>query len=345
MESSSIKRNSEFELLRILCIFMILCLHANKDILYVYHYEINNIIRCFVLLQESLSIVAVNCFVLITGYFSVLSNKFRIRKIFDLIVLTSGYGIIIYLVACLFKIESFDTKTLIKCGLPYCYDKVWFINVYLILIIVVPFINKLLTKLTIREYRAFLVIFIILNSVCPSFLHLSILHDKGYGIISFVMVYAIAGYIRLHITSNNSSAFWLILYLLFSGTVFCCINFRDNGKWLDYNNFFVIGASVSLFMATRSVKIESSKVNFIAKSVIAVYLIHAHQIIRPHVFITMLSLPDSLTSFKFPIIYFGKISMLFSVCIIIDIFRRGLIGWMIKRYFDKIEILNKEFEI
>ena len=37
--------------------------------------------------------------------------------------------------------------------------------------------------------------------------------------------------------------------------------------------------------------------------------------------------------------------MLFSVCIIIDIFRRGLIGWMIKRYFDKIEILNKEFEI
>lgn len=60
-------RNSSIELLRIVCIMMVLCLHYNKDILLVYDFQMlafNRVLLCGI---EALAIVAVNCFVLITG--------------------------------------------------------------------------------------------------------------------------------------------------------------------------------------------------------------------------------------------------------------------------------------
>lgn len=79
-------RNSSIEILRIVATLMVISLHCNKDILWVYGFHMPYINRIFINIVEAFSIVAVNIFVfvLITGYFSISSKKIQWRKIFDL---------------------------------------------------------------------------------------------------------------------------------------------------------------------------------------------------------------------------------------------------------------------
>lgn len=93
------ERNSAFELLRIISILMVLMLHINKDILFKSaDYQMLPINKCFIWMIEELSIVAVNCFVLISGYFSITSTKLKFRRIIDLVFLVSFYGFLIWVI-------------------------------------------------------------------------------------------------------------------------------------------------------------------------------------------------------------------------------------------------------
>ena len=91
------QRNSGLELLRIVSMIMVLCLHINTDLTMMQGIELSYFCKNILYIIESLAIVAVNCFVLISGYFSVTSDRLEVRRIFDIIFETSIYGIFIYL--------------------------------------------------------------------------------------------------------------------------------------------------------------------------------------------------------------------------------------------------------
>ena len=340
------KRNSSFELLRLISMFMILCLHANKDIMFSGSYEISTLNKAFMLGTEALGIVAVDCFVMISGYFTVTSRKLRLRKAAELIVLTSGYGILIFAVMCLTGNAEFSFKLLIKCTAPYFYDKVWFINIYLVLFLLAPFLNRALTSLSKKNYRLLLLISLLLFSVWPSFFPNPPSQDGGYGIVSFVLIYMTAGYIRLHVESKPSVLKCLAAYLIFSIITACLLETEVlSGNWLNYNSVFIIAASVSLFMAFRSLTFSSEKINLISGSVIAVYIIHAHQLIRPLLFAEWLRLPERVQSAVYPLIYLGELLLLFALCLITDALRRLTVQKLTVRLLDKISFFNLEFDI
>ncbi|EOU1923475.1 hypothetical protein DMN38_09310, partial [Clostridium perfringens] len=89
-----IKRESNFELLRIISMFMIVVLHVlNHGGIY----KSTNIYSndfIIVNLIESLSIVGVNCFVLISGYFGI-NSRFSFRKCMKIYIQVIFYSIII----------------------------------------------------------------------------------------------------------------------------------------------------------------------------------------------------------------------------------------------------------
>ena len=95
-------RESQFELLRIVAIFMVLIHHslAVADTFgYTGHYTLNEGITGVLL--NSAVIIGVNLFVLITGWFGV-SDKKIFRKILFLLIEVTCYSGIAYLIASLF---------------------------------------------------------------------------------------------------------------------------------------------------------------------------------------------------------------------------------------------------
>ena len=65
---------------------MVLCLHINTDLTMTQDIELSYFCKNILYIIESLAIVAVNCFILISGYFSVTSDRLKVRRIFDIIL-------------------------------------------------------------------------------------------------------------------------------------------------------------------------------------------------------------------------------------------------------------------
>lgn len=93
------KRKSNIELFRILLILMVIILHYfNADMGGALgHASSGSISYYFVHLIESLCIVAVNGFVLITGYFSYKKENVKVSKITNLVLIMIFWGLLLSL--------------------------------------------------------------------------------------------------------------------------------------------------------------------------------------------------------------------------------------------------------
>ena len=102
------KRESNFELLRIISMFLVLIVHSDFLCLGYPTLSDLDINPCQIALRgffESISIVCVNLFVLISGYFAI---KLRFRSIFSYIYQCLFYSIFIYLFFVYFKFCDFN---------------------------------------------------------------------------------------------------------------------------------------------------------------------------------------------------------------------------------------------
>lgn len=99
-----------------------------------------------------LATVAVNIFVLITGYFQC-EKKLNFKRIFFLWVQVLLTGYIAFLLAMLFFKQPFSLTSLIKTLLPLMTMHYWFFTMYVILMLISPFINVFLNTITTRQHK------------------------------------------------------------------------------------------------------------------------------------------------------------------------------------------------
>lgn len=338
------QRNSSLELLRIVSMIMVLCLHINTDLTTTDGVELSVLNSNIVCIIESLAIVAVNCFVLISGYFSVTSDRLKARRIFDIIFETSIYGILIYLGYCISGEQVFNGQMLNQCALPYFYNRSWFINVYVILSMLAPFINKTLVSLSKKQYQLLLGIMLTLFSIWKTFVTNPPSDDYGYGIISFVLIYMIGGYLRLHFNKKVNPFLTFFLYLVAS-SITCALYFSYGRHWINYNSIFVIIGAVLLFLTFANMSFKSKTINYIARSVLAVYIIHSNQLIRGHIFLDYFGVQNYIGSGFFFAYYIFTVLGIFVICILIDIARQFVFKYTFDKLFDKNKFLNKAYKI
>ena len=95
---TKLERNSNIELLRIVLMFMVILLHFNNGTMGgAFNYVTDNTINSFILyLLESFSICAVNCFMIISGYFLAFNKTVKLSKIFDLLFVVILYRLFDY---------------------------------------------------------------------------------------------------------------------------------------------------------------------------------------------------------------------------------------------------------
>lgn len=136
------KRETNIELLRILCMFFVVLFHFNLNVI-LRNNETSHALNYFALLVNSLVVVAVNTFVLISGYFSI---KLKAKSLISFFIQTEFYAVfaILILLSISIAIEPIQfTKHKILGLIPFIPSGLWFVPRYAILMCISPFLNRI----------------------------------------------------------------------------------------------------------------------------------------------------------------------------------------------------------
>lgn len=152
------ERQSNFELLRIVCILLILTMHSISQVqvseLSTFNVYLSHIV-------SSIGNIGVSCFILISGYFGI---KFKLQRFIQLAFLTTLYAVVVYLFQKGFVVDRGIVKALLVVPL---YDN-WFVSCYLLLTLFAPYLNDFVQNLSKIQYAKLLVIMIVCFSILPT---------------------------------------------------------------------------------------------------------------------------------------------------------------------------------
>ncbi len=330
------KRNSNFELLRIILMIMIIILHycnagmggALKNVpqgtanYYLIHFI------------ESACIMAVNTFILITGYFMNQKKEIKVSKVLNLFYLSLVYGIIIFLGCILFGKITVNLS-IIKKAILTITDR-WFVVIYCILYLLIPYINKLIQSITKKQYTILLVVLIMFFYIWPTFWTKTTVKDGGYGIINFIILYLIGAYIRLYYNNFNSLSKSISVYIgcTIVTTIFSLVASR---AW-QYNSIFNLISAIALFEIFKSIDIKHSKfINKLATYTFSTYIIHENALIVSTLYRDIFKTKYYWNS-KFLIIHLIISAIgIYVLCVFIEFIRRLIMKKYIDSFIEKID--------
>ncbi len=283
------ERESNIELLRLVCMFMIIWIHfTGYSIMDCSEHYASQTGFAYLLPQliHGLCWCAVNTFILISGYFSI---RPKAKSFFNLYLVCAFYAGVLYVIN-LYATGSHLNRwvlynTLMPFGLWKTSSNWWFIPNYLILYILSPILNKLIDNISKREFQYFLLLQAIVVFYFGWYRN-EAWNGMGLNFINFIFLYFIGRYIALHYQVANSSSFaggGRILIYMVAGLLIGLIDwivrmYEPSIKWMwynGYNNPLSIVAAIGLFMSFKSIHIGHNKViNWFAASALSIYLVH-----------------------------------------------------------------------
>ncbi len=333
-------KTGQFDLIKIIAIFMILILHyfnghmgnGMDDSI-----SFNGIVSHSL---ESICIIACNLFVLITSWFMVDKKEIKYKKIFDLIILTVFYGVTIYVINILS-----GAVLLSKQSFAFLISTIfarWFLIIYIIFYLLIPFLNKMLKGLSKKNIIALLIIMTFFFSFWPTVINNITVGDGGYGIITFIYLYIIVYFIKKYTDYNNYNGIYLFIIWMICiiSTIF--YSYVAPVAW-NYNSFMVIGASVSMFLLLSKIKINRNKVlTYLSSFAFSTYIIHENVFVSKWIYKDIFrSSYYSKTVFLIPNLLISIICI-FIICSIIEILRRLLFKYTIDILLFKSKIYNNK---
>ena len=160
------QRKSNFELLRIFAMMLIILHHyaLHGGLSSIDGYGVNKYIGIICLIGGKL---AVNLFVLISGYF-LIESEFKVKKVLKLILQAYCYSVAFFIGYVLLKGNvSGDIMKLTM--FPFTSKAYWFLLPYICVYVLSPFINKLIKSISQKEL---LILIGILVFLCHALLYL-----------------------------------------------------------------------------------------------------------------------------------------------------------------------------
>lgn len=270
------KRNSNLELLRIISMCGIISMHYFGMGGAVQNNTFPNFSWFCTHFANSFAVPLVNCFVLITGYFMIDKNKFSLRKSIDCLVITVLYGGISYLITLCIGNNSLSIMGGIEAMFPFIVGKRWFVETYIILILFAPFINKVLRTLTCIKYRILLAVQLSVFCIWYSVGLSSPVLDNGYGIINFLTLYMIGGFIRCNKEEKVLSwkrEKYLGIYVMCAIVTFGLSYFINSYGYAFITN--IIGASAIFMFFLKWDLGTKLLINKVSKATFDVYFVHS----------------------------------------------------------------------
>ena len=341
-------RDSNFELLRIVLIVMVICSHY-----IVFGGALNNLNSSdpnfyIAYALESFIIVAVDCFILITGFFQI-NNKYHFKKIVDLWTQVFFYSVLISSIFWIFKLEPMTIENITQMLLPVITGQGWFITVYIALYCCSPFLNTALNNMDQNNHKKLLLVLAFFFVILPSFRpNITFFQDNGYSLDNFILLYSIGAYIRKYDAPykiNYLSAYFLCSLSIFLISVFIH-TIDENSRTSFYYNFIPVELSaICLFMFFKNIKIRSPKINNVAASVFGIYLISADPFVTDILYSKILRCIDYYYSSFFLLHMVISLIGILIFCLIIETLRQRLFIILHPIYDSRIMAISHRLRI
>lgn len=327
-------RKSNIELLRLVCMLMIVNLHT----FCFPEFESGTpshigVFRLLDLIRESIAIPAVNIFVLISGYFSI---KLKPKKLCSLLFQCYFWLILIWGVMVGLGYATV-TKNIIINRLFFFNDSYWFIREFLVLMVISPFLNLVVGNLSLVKFRNYLVAYLAIQVIYS--IYATQPFGEGYTVASFIGLYLVGRYLRMSQFGSQISMktlLWALVGLVAVETAGAVVSMvLNNSDWyyylLQYNNPVVIIEAVVIFLIFNKFNISSPIINYCSGSALAIYLLHEHPDVE-HLFLTYFR--GDL--YAVPVVQHIVILLLsfvaiFVVAILVDKLRLGIFNYLYPR--------------
>ena len=278
-------RESNFELLRLIAMIMVVVVHVDFGTVgWPTATDLQDQFGTIVMkiLVESFCIVCVDVFVLISGWFGIRPNAKKLAGFFFQCLF---FSIGLWLACPLWGVERISSiKEIIKNFMCLEY---WFVPAYLCLLILSPVLNSFIEKGGEKEIKTVIVAFFAFQ-LAYGWLVDTCGFGFGYSTLSFIGLYLLGRYLKLysHKLSSLSCRTDFVIYavscsLIASLEILLLRNGVQKYALFFYNSPLVIIASVFLILGVSKIHFQSKVVNYIAASTFSIYLFHLHPAIFP----------------------------------------------------------------
>lgn len=335
------QRNSSIELLRIILMFVIVLCHSSSQMSSLSMSGANKYFLQF----TNLSNLMVDIFVLISGYF-ICKLAFSLKKVFLLLLQVAFYSVILYLVSIALKENVFSVKNFFLSFFPTITRQYWFVSAYVILYLLSPFINLLLTNISQKQHLLLIGTLIIIYSIVPTF---TTFYQDGMDVFILITLYTIGAYLRLYPNTRlmQRRTAWILTLIsasLYFGSVLALnivgLKFKTFAQHPNYfltkHCPFTITFAIGIFVLFVNWEIKSKFINLLGSCMFGVYLIHNSGYIRFWYKNDLFKFSSYASSSYFIPYIIGASLAVFVVCTIIELIRRLTLEKVTSKTLDKL---------
>jgi len=340
------ERNSSVELFRILITLGVLVLHFSGWFLgglpESFDYDCVTPFTVGQLVIVSLSVVCVNCFILISGFFGI---KLSARSLYRFLLMLIGMYVPMAIINMIYTGVA-DYRQLIGGFLPISRGG-YFVVGYFMLMILSPVMNSFIESVPRKKLLLTTLLLLLIEFYFGCVRDIEWFGiNGGYSVIHFCVMYLCGRTICLYkdVLTRMNNMVWVSAYFLFTiatiGLYLLGIPFSH-----DYSSPFVILASVCCFVPFLSKEYVNSTVNWIAKGTFAVYIL---QITEPLYSLLVNTDKYLLSSYRYGVYLLLSLLVIiavFTACVLYDKVREKFTGLFSERVYGLLSRFFKKWGI
>lgn len=338
------KRQANYELLRIVAMLMIITLHyLNKGNIATAYTSDRSAVNYVAHFIQSFCIVAVNAYVLLSGYF-LAESSWRPGRVLSVVAQVLFYSVLIPVtlgiagVISLGDLSVYDWLTYIW---PIETEHYWFATAYLVMYLFAPFLAAGARAVGKRTLQIVICVLLLYFSVWKSLIPVVFATDRqGYDYGWFLCLFLIAAYIRLYgcpVLEKKRNA--VLLYVCMGVCIFLLTavsgvlarTMETFGYYMDattsYNHILCLAGSVGFFMMFKDMQPWEGRAADLAVRLapytFGVYLLHEHILVR-YEWMRWLRVEEVQGSFLFIPHMLGCVLLVYAAGTAVDYVRAGI---------------------
>ena len=281
--------------------------------------------------------IAVNCYVMITGYFLIERTDFRWKGFVGVWFQTLFYSAAIFAAVALLAGDAVGWKDILTKVTPIYHNTWWFITAYLCLLLVAPFLSLMAKSLTQRQYLLLLAVLFILVFEYP---YGKLVSSKS-PIVNFSFLFLLAGYIKLYgVPGVLARRLWLCIAVITLAMYIPAMAYNAYrlkcGQPLEPlasdRTFITLFLSAAVFCAFCSAQMEGRAARLIGRMApytLGIYLVHCHPSLQRYIWVNTLPAvwpePQWLSC---PLNILGSAAVIFAACMAVDAVRKRIFGFL-----------------
>lgn len=291
------RRDSNMELFRIFCMFLVMLFHV-YGMADVFNNDLPSCQRPLPQLLTQLLVSAtfgcVDVFILLSGWYGINTKRSKVAAFLFQVLFYSVISYTLFVALC--ADVSFSPSFLVHI---FIFDDYWFVPTYLLLYIFAPALNDFVRKAPHRQFKMLLIAIIVMQSIYGWMSPREAGYLEGRAPFSFIILYMLAGYLRrFPVRIKLYSKTQLFLLYLAATTVNALL--ADTAKSMEnqtlvdivyrFSSPFIIFSSICLLLIFSKIEIGYNKtINWIAASSFAAFLVHCFPLFISHVFTPQLN--------------------------------------------------------